>query len=142
MAELDLDALEKEQAAKNKKENKEQKKRGAKPKEEPMTKVAKPVKTGKLKIDPTKPKGTIENPYTIEEQPDAPIVRCANCSTESGGQVYLSWNQLIKMNDKRSRTAVKCPYCETALGIWDKTGYLNPEFKIKNPAKNTARYTK
>jgi nickel-dependent lactate racemase len=139
MADLDLDALEEAAEIEKQKEEKENSKKEKKEKKEKVKEekgnTEKKIKVvNGYKIDENAVKGTKENPFTFEEKPDSIIARCGNCSTQHGGQVYISWKESIKMNEDMDPTIIKCPYCENTLGTgpFSKYGFVNPEFNPKN----------
>ena len=58
---------------------------------------------------------------TIADMKDQKLFRCKNCSTESEGQVWWSWNEALKepTPKEETRTLLKCPTCKNTLGIHD-----------------------
>jgi nickel-dependent lactate racemase len=146
MSDLDLDSLEieaqkekeKEEQEKGKKEKKKDEK--VEVKKEDTTKKKRVYEVNGYKIDENAPKGSALNPYTFEEKPDSIVARCGNCSTTHGGQVYITWEQAIKMNEDMDPTVLKCPHCENTLGDkpFSKHGLVNPNFNPKN-VKNSKK---
>jgi hypothetical protein len=141
MADLDLDELEQAAEREKAKEEKEKGKKG-KEKETKIEKQPDEKLEGKerfkvvngYKIDRNAVKGTKENPFTFDEKPDSIVARCGNCSTTHGGQVYVTWEDAIKMNENMDPTVLKCPHCENTLGTgpFSKFGFVNPDFNPKN----------
>ena len=56
----------------------------------------------------------------ISECMDQKLFRCKNCSSESDGQVWWSWNEASKepVPKGEKRTLLKCKTCKQTLGIY------------------------
>jgi hypothetical protein len=68
---------------------------------------------------------------TIRDNKDKKLFRCKNCS-DSDGEVYVSWNDAIKVDPNRDRTLLLCPYCKEQFGVFSLDNPIDINFEPKN----------
>jgi len=68
---------------------------------------------------------------TIEDYKDKKLFRCKNCS-DADGDVWVSWNEAIKIDSKSRRTLLLCPYCKNQFGVFSLDNPIDENFEPQN----------
>ena len=86
---------------------------------------------GKKSEDKKAAKKNEEKKPTIKDYKDKKFFRCKNCS-DSDGDVYVSWNEAIKVDPKSDRTLLLCPYCKGHFGVFSLDNPVDASFEPTN----------